>query len=189
MEFFKLVAVLLVVLGSAAAAQAAPLAAQYKLELFLGEPDDPFGDDVADAVGTINVGKFDQTFPEFGLDLSGSIELDGITYDYFGPDGFPLVLNRTSLRLLDALLSGPYPVEPDSVLGLFFGGSQQTPFYWTQRDCSTNGIGGYECVQTGRVQGGYTLTALPAPIPLPASVLLLPVALGALAALRRRRRG
>lgn len=188
MGFGRLLAVVLAVLGSVAAAQAASFAAQYKLELFVGDPLDPFGDDIADAVGTVKVVTFDANAPDFSDEVVASVELGGVTYDYVDPVGLPLVLTKNGPRIGDALLSGPYPVSPDTVFALFFGGSQLTPFFWTQRDCSTNGTGSFECTATGRLQGGYTLTALPAPIPLPASALLLPAAFGALIAVRRRRR-
>ena len=184
----RLLAVVLAVLLSVAAAQAASFAAQYKLELFFGDLNDPFGDDVADAVGTVKVVTFDANFPDFSDEVVASIELGGVTYDYVDPVVFPLLLTKNGPKISDALLSGPYPLSPATVLSLFFGGSQLTPFFWTQRDCSTDGMGSFECIATGRLQGGYTLTEIPASIPLPASALLLPAALGALMAVRRRRR-
>ena len=182
--------VALAVLAPVTAAQAAPFAAQFKLELFLGDPLDPFGDDIADAVGTVNVITFDAGFPDFADELTASIELAGVTYDYVGPDGFALGLNRGNLRLSDGLLSGPYPLSPDTVPALWFSTAlfAQTVFGWQSRDCSTDGNGGFSCVSSGRLLCGYTLTPLATPIPLPASALLLPAALGALVALRRRRR-
>jgi hypothetical protein len=157
--------------------------------LFLGDPLDPFGDDIADAVGTVDVITFDAVFPDISDELTASIELAGVTYDYVGP-GFPLGLNRGDLRLFDGILSGPDPLSPETVPALWFSASifAQTTFGWQSRDCSTNGNGLFSCVASGRLLGGYTLTPLATPIPLPASALLLPAALGALVALRRRRR-
>jgi hypothetical protein len=179
------------IIGLAAALSPA-VAATFRIDLFVGPPDNPYGDGLPDWFGTFDVAAPSDLMTPV---LNPSILVAGIDYDRqftFGPY-FQMLGGNVAEATIDGIIeSGPIPLSPLTVASIGFStfANKLTRQYWYLTACSLDTGGLVACSEIpndmGGQSGGYRLAEI-APIPLPATALLLPVGLGALLALRRRR--
>lgn len=166
-------------------------AATYRLELFVGTADNPFGDGVPDWFGRFTAEPPNPISPF----LTASIRVAGVLYDQlntFGPY-FDSATWPNDAPTIDGIVeSGPIPDFPATVASIGFSPSSNsvTRQFWYLTQCALVPGGEVECSETppdaGGQSGGFRVSQV-APVPLPAAGLLLAGGLGALAALRRRR--